>query len=90
MAFTQNGIAACNAFTYVCTYSDGTAIDSSVFNFNAGTRIFSVYTADVAKINLYTIMITGYIFDPNKKASITFNVDIRNNCENVVISKNAD
>ena len=47
-------------------------------------------TSDVAKIGLYTIMVTGYIFDPNKKASITFTVDIRNNCENVVLTKSAD
>ena len=39
---------------------------------------------------MYTIMITGYIFDPNKKATMTFNVDIRDNCENVAITKSVD
>ena len=65
-------------------------MDTSVFNFNPTTRVFSVFTSNIGKIGLYTIKITGYIFDPNKKASISFNVDIRDNCENVVLTKSAD
>ena len=47
-------------------------------------------TSDTGKIGLYTIKVEGYIKDPAKKASITFTVDIRDNCENVVITKSAD
>ena len=61
-----------------------------MFSFNPTSRVFSVSTSDVAKIGLYTIEVTGYIKDPAKKASITFNVDIRDNCENLSITKSAD
>lgn len=30
---------------------------------------------------------TGYVLDPTVKATLTFTVDLRNNCENVVITK---
>ena len=35
---------------------------------------------------MYTIKITGYLLDPTVTTSMSFNVDIRNNCENVVIT----
>ena len=68
------------------TYGDGSAYDSSVFSFNPVTRVFSVSTSDVSKVGLYTLKMTGYIIDPAKFSSITFTVDIRDNCENVVIT----
>ena len=33
---------------------------------------------------------TGYVIDPNVKSSITFKVQIKDNCENVVITKSSD
>lgn len=65
-------------------------MDSSVFTFDATNRILSVLTSDVAKINLYNIKVTGYLIDPNVKSSITFKVDVRDHCENLVITKAAD
>ena len=65
-------------------------MDGSVFTFNPSTRIFNVFTNDVAKISLYNIMVTGYIMDPDKKATATFTVDIRDNCENVALTPSSD
>ena len=83
-------MAACNSFTYFATYADSTALDTSTFTFNPTTLVFSVSTSNVAKVGIYSIMITGYIFDPNKKQTLTFQVDIKNNCLNVIITPSPD
>ena len=57
----------CNGFTYFATYANNTAIDNTVFAFNPLTRDFTISTSDTAKIGIYNILVTGYIFDPNKK-----------------------
>ena len=74
----------------MCTNADNSVIDSSIFTFNPTTRALTINTSDLAKINLYNLKITGYILDPAKSASITLTVDIRNDCENVVITKASD
>ena len=89
-AFTQDtGVAACNSFTYFATNDDSTPLDP-IFTFNPTTRQLSFQTSDVAKVKLYKIMITGYIFDPNKFETLVFNVDIRDNCENVAFTPSPD
>lgn len=72
------------------TYSDGTAYDSSVFSFNTATRYLSIYTNDNTKINSYTLKITGYILDPNKKISTTISVSILSLCSTTILSASAD
>jgi hypothetical protein len=48
--------------------------------------LFQVSTSNIAKISLYTIKVTGYLLEPSVTSSMTFTVDIRNDCENTVIT----
>jgi hypothetical protein len=48
--------------------------------------LFQVSTSNIAKISLYTIKVTGYLLEPSVTSSMTFTVDVRNGCENTVIT----
>ena len=75
---------------YGITNSDGTNIDTTVFTFDSTNLVLSVFTSDISKVKLYGIKVIGYVIDVATKVEISFNVDIRDNCENLIITKSAD
>ena len=49
----------CPTTVYDIVMSDDTAIDSSIFAFDAATGVLTVHTTDIAKINPYSMKITA-------------------------------
>jgi hypothetical protein len=50
----------------------------------------TVETSDVGKVNLYNIRVTAFLVDPLVTAFLDFDVDVRDNCENIVITPASD
>jgi hypothetical protein len=72
----------CGAFIYSITYSDGSAIDTSVFTFNsAGSMTLNTYTTLTSKVNNYALQITGQqgAYTVNKQ-SISIPINVIDNC----------
>ena len=78
----------CGAFVYTATYTDTTALDTTVFTATTSPSLtLSVYTANPAKVNTYSITFSGYQgIHVSMKVSVTFNVQIVDNCPTTVFT----
>jgi hypothetical protein len=68
------------------TSGTATAIDSSVFTVSSTTLTIS--TSNYLKIKTYILQLTATLTGYTVTNSITFNVNVYDSCDNVVITKN--
>jgi hypothetical protein len=61
-AFTSTkSDSLCGAFTYECTYSDSTALDTNLFiSFDSTNRELQTYSTDTSLANTYELTVKGY------------------------------
>jgi len=73
--------------TYEGFQSDGSALPTGV-TFDGTTRVFTVSTTSSAAAGVFTIMVRASVDSVavNKDESLTFSVDIRDNCKNDVVT----
>jgi hypothetical protein len=57
-SFTES-IGSCGSFTYIATYTNGTALDTSVISFTSSSRKFVIYSSNPSKVGTYSIKVTG-------------------------------